>query len=137
MISCLILVVIFVFLLGYFLYGRFLSGKIDLDDSVPTPACQINDGIDYVPAKPALLFGQHFSAIAAAGPIVGPILACLWFGWAPVLYGSSSDPFSSEECTICSVWAPLRHKAASIGEIVKLHMSPLSHKFFSSLSGCL
>lgn len=131
MISCLILVVIFVFLLGYFLYGRFLSGKIDLDDSVPTPACQINDGIDYVPAKPALLFGQHFSAIAAAGPIVGPILACLWFGWAPVLlWIVLGSIFIGGVHDLFSLGASLRHKAASIGEIVKLHMSPLSHKFF-------
>jgi len=131
MISCLILVVIFVFLLGYFLYGRFLSGKIDLDDSVPTPACQINDGIDYVPAKPALLFGQHFSAIAAAGPIVGPILACLWFGWAPVLlWIGLGSIFIGGVHDLFSLGASLRHKAASIGEIVKLHMSPLSHKFF-------
>jgi carbon starvation protein len=131
MISCLILVVIFVFLLGYFLYGRFLSGKIDLDDSVPTPACQINYGIDYVPAKPALLFGQHFSAIAAAGPIVGPILACLWFGWAPVLlWIVLGSIFIGGVHDLFSLGASLRHKAASIGEIVKLHMSPLSHKFF-------
>lgn len=131
MISCLILVVIFVFLLGYFLYGRFLSGKIDLDDSVPTPACQINDGIDYVPAKPALLFGQHFSAIAAAGPIVGPILACLWFGWAPaLLWIVLGSIFIGGAHDLFSLGASLRHKAASIGEIVKLHMSPLSHKFF-------
>jgi len=131
MISCLILVVIFVFLLGYFLYGRYLSGKIDLDDSVPTPACQINDGIDYVPAKPALLFGQHFSAIAAAGPIVGPILACLWFGWAPaLLWIVLGSIFIGGVHDLFSLGASLRHKAASIGEIVKLHMSPLSHKFF-------
>jgi carbon starvation protein len=131
MISYLILIVILVFLLGYFIYGRFLSGKINLDDSTPTPACQINDGIDYVPAKPALLFGQHFSAIAAAGPIVGPILACLWFGWVPaLLWIVLGSIFIGGMHDFFSLGASLRHKAASIGEIVKLHMSPLSHKFF-------
>ena len=70
---------------GLYFYGRFLGKRIPLDNSVITPACCINDGVDYVPAKPALILAQHFSAIAAAGPIVGPIIACLWFGWLPAL----------------------------------------------------
>ncbi|MCI0499649.1 MAG: carbon starvation protein A [Planctomycetales bacterium] len=131
MISSLILVVVVLFLLGYFTYGRFLSKKLNLDDSLPTPACRINDGVDYVPAKPALLLGQHFSAIAAAGPIVGPILACLWFGWVPaVLWIVLGSLFIGGMHDFFSLGASLKHKAASIGEIVKEHMSPLSHTFF-------
>jgi len=48
--------------------------SMNLNDSRLTPACEINDGVDYVPAKPALLLGQHFSVIVAVGPIMGPIL---------------------------------------------------------------
>ena len=73
------------FLGAYFSYGHFLGRFYDLRAQRQTPACEINDGVDYVPAKKRFLLGQHFSAIAAAGPIAGPILAALWFGWLPVL----------------------------------------------------
>ncbi|MDD5254692.1 MAG: carbon starvation CstA family protein, partial [Candidatus Omnitrophica bacterium] len=130
MIYQLVLIAIIFFLLAFRIYGRFLAGRFQADDSSPTPACQINDGHDYVPAKPALLLGQHFSAIAAAGPIVGPILACLWFGWAPALlwivFGAI---FIGGVHDFGSLTASLKHKAASIGEIVKLHM-PRAYKFF-------
>src|SRR3990167_1888056 len=73
------------FLAAYFTYGRFLSRHFDLNACCTTPASEVNDGVDYVPTKKGFLLGQHFSAIAAAGPIVGPILAGLWFGWLPTL----------------------------------------------------
>lgn len=131
MIIQIVALAILVFLLAYRFYGRILSDRLPLDDSRPTPACEINDGLDYVPAKPALLLGQHFSAIAAAGPIVGPILAGIWFGWLPtllwilfgaVLIGGVHD--------YASLVASIRHKATSIGEVVKEHMSPTSHILF-------
>ena len=70
---------------GYRLYGTWVARQFKLDDARKTPAHQINDSIDFVPTKPFYLFGQHFSAIAAAGPIAGPILACQAFGWLPCL----------------------------------------------------
>jgi carbon starvation protein len=130
MISYIIILVVLFLSLGYILYGRFLARKFQVEDSSFTPACQINDGVDYVPAKPALLLGQHFSAIAAAGPIVGPILACLWFGWVPViLWVVLGAIFIGGIHDFGSLVVSLRHKAASIGEIVKVHM-PAAHKFF-------
>src|SRR5674476_669488 len=72
--------------IAYRTYGQYLSKHVfKLDDSVITPACKINDGLDYVPAKKSMLLGQHFSAIAAAGPVNGPILAGILFGWVPAL----------------------------------------------------
>ncbi len=71
-----------VLVLGYRLYSRFIARSIGLDERRPTPATTINDGVDYVPTKPLVLFGHHFAAIAAAGPIVGPTLA-LYFGFVP------------------------------------------------------
>jgi len=131
MISYLVLIAILFFLLGYVIYGRFLARRLDLEDTSPTPACEINDGVDYVPAKATLLLGQHFSAIAAAGPIVGPILACLWFGWMPaLLWIILGAIFIGGAHDFYSLVASLKHKAASIGEIVKIYMSPTSHKFF-------
>lgn len=131
MLFVLIIVVIAIFLLAYFFYGRFLASRLKLDDSCPTPACSINDGVDYVPAKPAFLLGQHFSAIAAAGPIVGPILACLWFGWLPaVLWIVFGAIFIGGAHDFFSLAASIRHKASSIGEIVKAYMPPPSRTLF-------
>ncbi len=109
--------------LGYTFYGRLIARQYRLDDSVRTPAEEVNDGVDFVPTRPFYLLGQHFSAIAAAGPIVGPILACQQFGWVPcilwiglgvILIGAVHD-FSA-------LVASVRHKARSIAEIVKLNL---------------
>ena len=116
---------------AYFTYGRFLSRHFGLSPTQKTPAEEMNDGIDFVPTKKGFLLGQHFSAIAAAGPIVGPILAGLWFGWFPVLlwilvgaifFGAVHD-FSS-------LVGSVRHRATSIAEIVKDYFGPKGHLFF-------
>ena len=70
---------------GYFAYGRWIARQFKLDDSRRRRPTSVNDGEDFVPTRPFYLFGQHFSAIAAAGPIAGPIIACLAFGWLPCL----------------------------------------------------
>jgi len=131
MIAPIVLISMAVLGAGYVTYGRFLTRRLALDDSHPTPACEINDGLDYVPAKAQLLMGQHFSAIAAAGPIVGPILAGVWFGWVPallwILLGSI---FVGGVHDFTSLIASVRHRAASIGEVVRAHMSPTSHALF-------
>ncbi|TET69746.1 MAG: carbon starvation protein A, partial [Candidatus Zixiibacteriota bacterium] len=58
---------------GYKIYGSWIERKLVVpDDSVPTPAHELRDGVDYSPAKTPVLFGHHFSSIAGAGPIVGP-----------------------------------------------------------------
>src|SRR6185503_3994906 len=70
---------------AYRLYGRWVASRFALDDSVQTPAHKKSDGVDFVPTRPFYLFAQHFSAIAAAGPIAGPILASQTWGWLPCL----------------------------------------------------
>jgi carbon starvation protein len=108
---------------AYHLYGGWVARQFAVDDSRTTPAHRYNDGVDYVPTRPFYLFGQHFSAIAAAGPIAGPILACMSFGWLPcllwiglgvVLIGAVHD-FSS-------LTASVRHRASSIAEITGEHL---------------
>src|SRR5262245_66533282 len=79
------LAVLSTLLLGYRFYGRFVAAQYALDDARPTPAFTRSDGVDFVPTRPFYLLGQHFSAIAAAGPVAGPILACQPFGWLPCL----------------------------------------------------
>ncbi|MEZ5427086.1 MAG: carbon starvation CstA family protein [Pyrinomonadaceae bacterium] len=105
---------------GYFSYGRWVARQFELDDGRETPANKVNDGEDFVPTRPFYLFGQHFSAISAAGPIAGPILACMYFGWLPcllwialgvVLIGAVHD-FSSLASSV-------RHEAKSIAEITR------------------
>lgn len=69
--------------LAYRYYGKFLTDRCKLDDSSVTPATEKEDGVDYSPTRASVLFGHHFSSIAGAGPIVGPILAAMYFGWGP------------------------------------------------------
>ncbi len=122
-----------VFLAAYWTYGRFLSRHFSLNPRAKTPACEINDGVDYVPAEKNFLLSQHFSAISAAGPIAGPIIAAVWFGWLPVLlwivlgaifFGAVHD-FSS---LVNSV----RHRALSIVEIVHEYLGRRGYLLFSA-----
>ncbi len=110
-------------LVGYRLYGGWVARQFMLDDARATPANERNDGIDYVPTPKFYLFGQHFSAIAAAGPIAGPIIACQVWGWVPcllwiglgvVLIGAVHD-FSS-------LTASVRHGARSVAEITREYL---------------
>jgi carbon starvation protein len=111
--------------LGYWLYGSWISRLMGLDPDATTPANKVNDGVDFVPTHPFYLFGQHFSAIAAAGPIAGPIIACQAFGWLPcllwiglgvVLIGAVHD--------FLALAASVRHNARSIADITREHLGP-------------
>ncbi len=132
-ISVMVLVSIAVLAAGYILYGRFLRNQFGADDAQPTPAWEFKDGVDYVPAKMPLLLGQHLSAIAAAGPIVGPILAGIWFGWLPallwILFGSILIGGVHDYAALV---ASIRNKAASIAFLVRSHLSPTAYRLFLS-----
>jgi carbon starvation protein len=116
---------------AYVIYGRILARLFRLDPSVPTPAVALRDDVDYEPIPPQLLLGQHFSAIAAAGPIVGPILAGVAFGWLPallwILVGSI---FVGGVHDFAALVASIRHRARSIAEVVRDHMSRRSYVLF-------
>lgn len=79
-----LLVGIAVLVCGYIFYGSWLAKQWGVDSNRTTPAHTEEDGVDYVPAKAPVLFGHHFSSIAGAGPINGPIQAAV-FGWVPVM----------------------------------------------------
>jgi carbon starvation protein len=120
-----------VLLAAYFTYGRFLSRFLQLDSQRPTPAVELRDDIDYIPTEKKFLLGQHFSAIAAAGPIVGPILAGVMFGWLPaLLWILIGAIFIGGVHDLSSLAASIRHKARSIAEIVREHMSQRSYVLF-------
>jgi carbon starvation protein len=118
---------------AYFTYGRVLTRLLQLDATRPTPAVELRDDLDYVPIESKFLLSQHFSAIAAAGPIVGPILAGLMFGWAPallwILIGSI---FIGGVHDMTALTASIRHRARSIAEVVRQHMSHRSFLLFLS-----
>ena len=73
-----------ILVIGYLGYGKWLEKTWGVDPDKKTPAHELEDGVDYVPAKAPVLMGHHFSSIAGAGPINGPIQAAV-FGWVPVL----------------------------------------------------
>lgn len=111
--------------LAYRWYGAWISRLMGLDPAASTPAHEKTDGVDFVPTKPFYLFGQHFAAIAAAGPIAGPIIAVQEWGWAPcllwiglgvVLIGAVHD--------FMALAASVRHGGRSIADITRDHLGP-------------
>lgn len=131
--SLLIVVVVSaaVLLVAYWTYGRLLVRLLRLDPNRQTPATELRDDLDYSPLVPSALLSQHFSAIAAAGPIVGPILAGVMFGWLPalcwILIGAI---FVGGVHDFTALVASIRHKARSIAEVVRDNMSRRSYVLF-------
>lgn len=113
-----ILAAIVLLVIGYVTYGSWLAKQWGIDPKRPTPAVTVNDGVDYVAAKPAVLMGHHFSSIAGAGPINGPIQASV-FGWLPVfLWCVLGGIFVGGLHDFGSLFASVRHGGKSIGEII-------------------
>jgi carbon starvation protein len=111
--------------LGYRLYGGFIARQYNLDEGAVTPAHAKQDGVDFIPTKPFYLLGQHFSAIAAAGPIAGPILAAQQFGWLPALmWISFGVVFIGAVHDLSTLIASVRHGGVSIAEVVRTHLGP-------------
>ena len=131
MLAGILIAVVALFWLAYRVYGGWMARVFGLDDRHVVPSEGQYDGVDHVPTKTQVLLGHHFSSIAGAGPIVGPILAGLFFGWLPaliwiiagsILVGGVHD-FGS---TIASV----RHKARSVAELAKQYITPRAYKLF-------
>lgn len=115
---------------GYLFYGRRLAREWGVDPDRPTPAHTMYDGVDFVPAKPSILLGHHFSSIAGAGPINGPIQAAV-FGWIPVtLWILIGGIFFGAVHDFGSLFASVRTKARSIGEIISESMGSRAKKLF-------
>ena len=107
------------FAAAYFLYGGLLDRLLGIDPSRPTPAVASGDGIDYVPAHPAVLFGHHFASIAGAGPIVGPIAAA-YFGWgAVVAWVVLGCIFIGAVHDMLSLFLSVRHGGKSIASVIE------------------
>ena len=131
MTAVLILVVGIVLLgLGYIFYGSWLAKKWGVNPDRPTPAHTKYDNKDFVPTNPAVLMGHHFSSIAGAGPINGPIQAAV-FGWLPVfLWVVIGGIFFGAMHDFGSLFASIRHGGRSIGEVIKDNIGPKAYKLF-------
>ena len=118
--AALVLIISIVILLcGYVFYGKWLSEQWGVDPGKTTPAHELEDGMDYVPAKTPVLMGHHFSSIAGAGPINGPIQAAI-FGWIPVLlWVLIGGVFFGGVHDYGALFASIRHQGQSIGEVIE------------------
>jgi len=108
-------------ILGYKIYGSFIEKRVvQADDSRVTPARELNDGIDYSPARKPLLFGHHFSSIAGAGPILGPLLGVLYFGWlGAILWVALGSLFLGAVHDYTSLMVSVQNKGTSLADISK------------------
>lgn len=127
----LLIVCIAVLVAGYILYGGWLCRQWGVgEDKGETPAHSMEDGVDYVPAKAPVLMGHHFSSIAGAGPITGPIGAAM-FGWLPVtLWILVGGIFFGGVHDFGALFASVRHKGQSIGEVISANMSRRAKRLF-------
>ena len=112
--------------IAYRLYGTFLTARVLNMPHEPTPAHALEDGKDYVPSSRWVTFGHHFAAIAAAGPLVGPVLAAqfgylpglLWLLIGAVIGGAVHD-------TVV-LFASMRQRGESLSEIAKRQLGPVA-----------
>ena len=115
---------------AYLLYGRYLEKKWGIDPNAKTPAYEMEDGVDYVPADTNVVFGHQFASIAGAGPINGPIQAAL-FGWLPVmLWILIGGVFFGAVQDFASMYASVKNKGRTIGYIIEEYIGKLGKKLF-------
>ncbi len=116
-----------ILVIAYRLYGYFFTKKVlKINDNEPTPAHKLNDGQDYVPTNKWVAFGHHFAAIAAAGPLVGPVLAAqfgylpglLWLLIGAVIGGAVHDAVV--------LFASMRRGGKSLSEVMKEELGPVA-----------
>ncbi|NIM89540.1 MAG: carbon starvation protein A [Candidatus Aminicenantes bacterium] len=119
--------------LGYKIYGSFIEKRvIQADNSRVTPAREFNDGVDYSPAKRTLLFGHHFSSIAGAGPILGPLLGVLYFGWlGATLWVALGSVFLGAVHDYTSLMISVQNKGTSLADISRKTLGSRAKIIFS------
>ncbi|MFN3135664.1 MAG: carbon starvation protein A, partial [Candidatus Kryptonium sp.] len=115
-------------------WGRYVARKAGVNPEIPTPAVRINDGVDYVPAKPIVLLGHHYASIAAAGPIVGPTLALI-YGFVPVwLWLLIGVIFIGAVHDFSALFVSVRENGRSIAHIARKTLGNAGFAFFLSFT---
>jgi carbon starvation protein len=119
--------------LGYKVYGSFIEKKVlKIDNTRLTPAKELNDGVDYSPAKKPLLFGHHFSSIAGAGPILGPLLGVLYFGWlGALLWVALGSVFLGAVHDYSSLMTSVQNRGTSLADISEKTLGVRTKVIFS------
>ena len=126
----LVLVSTAVLICGYIFYGGWLARQWGVQPNRETPAHELEDGVDYVPAPPYVVLGHHFSSIAGAGPINGPIQAAI-FGWVPVvLWVLIGGIFFGATHDFGALFASIRHKGATLATVVQQNIDDTAKKMF-------
>ena len=116
---------------GYLFYGRYLEKKWGIDPNAKTPAYELEDVVDYVPADTNIVFGHQFASIAGAGPINGPIQAAI-FGWLPAfLWILIGGVFVGAVQDFAAMYASVKNKGRTIGYIIEEYIGKLGKKLFS------
>ncbi len=129
-----LLVAIAVLVCGYVFYGGWLAKQWGIDPNRPTPAHEFEDGKDYVPAAPYVVLGHHFSSIAGAGPINGPIQAAI-FGWVPVLlWVLIGGIFFGAMHDFGALFASIRHKGQTLATVIAENIDDTAKKLFCIFS---
>lgn len=130
----LLIVSAIILIAGYIFYGGWLAKQWGISDSNETPAHTLEDDVDYIPSKPYVVIGHHFSSIAGAGPINGPIQAAI-FGWVPVLlwvliggifFGATHD--------FGALFASLRHKGQTLASVIETNIDEFAKRLFCVFS---
>jgi len=124
------------FFVAYRFYAKFIEKLYGVDPARKTPAEEKCDGVDYVPAKHwTVLFGHHFSSIAGAGPVVGPILALAYWGWLPtILWVVLGTIFMGGVHDFGSLMASVRHGGSSIAHVAERLVSKRARILFSAFT---
>jgi carbon starvation protein len=118
------------FSLAYRLYGRYITRAVGEAKDRPTPAVELSDGNDFVPTRPSVLFAHHYSTIAGAGPIIGPVMgilygvgpAWLWVVIGAIMFGGVHD--------FIALFASVRERGSSMAEIARKALGPLGFLLF-------
>ncbi len=120
--------------IGFFTWGKYVARKSGVNPNLPTPAVRINDGVDYVPTKPIVLLGHHYASIAAAGPIIGPILALI-YGFVPAwLWLMLGVIFVGAVHDFSALFVSVRENGRSIAHIAKKTLGNTGFALFLSFA---
>ena len=131
MLKVLLVLILLLFWIGYKFYGKFLEDQYKIKEEEDVPSKTNFDGVDFVPTNRFILLGHHFSSIAGAGPIIGPIIAGIAYGWLPgILWIVVGTIFIGGLHDFSALIASLRHKGKSIGEIARNYMGERVYRIF-------
>lgn len=125
-----LIIAIVVLLAAYLIYGRYLAKTWGIDPQAKTPAYEMEDGVDYVPADTNVVFGHQFASIAGAAAINGPIQASV-FGWLPVLlWILLGGVFFGAVQDFAAMYASVKNKGRTIGYIIESYIGRTGKKLF-------